>query len=256
MSLLLAGCGKNKKLEEAASLVAEEQYREAYNIYLDLQDKEMQDSVLDEVYDAAKTAMDDGDYDLAADILEPFSNFSEFEELADKISMYQLGTYITEIELDGNDLSFVVARAEEYENYSVRIRIEANNEKVEGWLSKRMQPEDLPEGNPCQIDINMNDIDWYPSYCEFSFYDNSIFSFTTQTALQTFQGKMINFYKAIRNDGTEGLQIGLSLMSLSFHDTADTFSGGRVIIDLYDPDADNTESADVKYAAEESISIP
>ena len=77
---------------------------------------------------------------------------------------------------------------------------------------------------------------------------------TTQVA---FQGGLVKFYKVVRNDGTEGLSMGMQLSTFHFNDTAKTFSGGSVFVGLFNPDRTIEQPAYTdSYTGEKSAELP
>ena len=137
----------------------------------------------------------------------------------------------------------------------MRIKLKANNDVVQGSIFAVLKAEDLPEENPYRMTLNLNDLYWQanPNYA-FSFYDNSIFTVTTQVA---FQGGLVKFYKVVRNDGTEGLSMGTQLSTFHFNDTAKTFSGGSVFVGLFNPELTIEQPAYTdSYTGEKSAELP
>ena len=251
--LLLTGCGDQKRREEAVSLVGEGKYIEAYTIYSGLQDKEMKEDTKNKAYAAAEEAYNSGDFDRAAEILGSFTQFREFKTLLEDVEVAQSGTYVTDLKLDGSKVSFTLAHADDDKEYRVRIRLEANNDVVTGWIYDVLKPEDLPAENPCTVTVDLNETTWSASMNRaFSFYDNSIFDIATSSLFS--KGTMSTFYQSIRNDGTEGLTMGLVLIPFGFKDTVGTFAGGKVFVTVYhEGDAKVT---DKNLKGERSTDIP
>ena len=253
--LMLTGCGSRKKEQQAAELAAAGQYEEAYKIYQELDNITLMKQLREDVSTSAEHAMDENDYDRAVELLTPFKNFNECSDLYKAARLYQQGTYIADLTVDGNNISFTLARGEEQKDYSLRIKLKANNDVVQGTIFAVLKAEELPEENPCQMTLNLNDLYWQanPNYA-FSFYDNSIFTVTTQVA---FQGGLVKFYKVVRNDGTEGLSMGMQLSTFHFNDTAKTFNGGSVFVGLFNPDRTIEQPAYTdSYTGEKSAELP
>ena len=189
--LMLTGCGSRKKEQQAAELATDGQYEEAYKIYQELDNITLMKQLREDVSTAAERAMDENDYDRAVEILTPFKNYNECSDLYKAAQLYQQGTYIADLTVDGNNISFTLARGEEQKDYSLRIKLKANNDVVQGTIFAVLKAEELPEENPCQMTLNLNDLYWQanPNYA-FSFYDNSIFTVTTQVA---FQGGLVKW---------------------------------------------------------------
>ena len=251
--LVLTGCGDQKRREEAAALVAEGKFIEAYNIYSGLQDREMKQDTMDKAYAAAQEAYSKGDFSRAAEILESFTQYRDFKALLEDVQVALSGTYVSDVKLDGSTLTFTLSRAEADMDHRVRIRLEANNDTVEGWIYNVLKPEDLPSENPCTVTIDLNEIKWSASMNRaFSFYDNSIFDIPTQALFS--KGTMATFYKCIRKDGTEGLTMGMVLLSFGFGDTVRTFEGGKVCVAAYDEEQSKVSNKSMK--GEQSADIP
>ncbi len=251
--LVLTGCGDQKRREEAAALVAEGKYIEAYTIYSGLQDKEMKQDTMDKAYAAAQEAYGKGDFSRAAEILESFTQYRNFKALLEDVQIALSGTYVSDVKLEGSTLTFALARAETDMDHHVRIRLEANNEAVGGWIYDVLKPEDLPTENPCTVTVDLNGAKWSASMKRtFCFYDNFIFDIPTQALFS--KGTMASFYKCIRNDGTEGLAMGMVLIPFGFRDTVKTFEGGKVYVAAYDEKQSKASEKNMK--GEQSADIP
>ena len=154
--LMLTGCGSRKKEQQAAELAAAGQYEEAYKIYQELDNITLMKQLREDVSTAAERAMDENDYDRAVEILTPFKNFNECSDLYKAARLYQQGTYIADLTVDGNNISFTLARGEEQKDYSLRIKLKANNDVVQGSIFAVLKAEELPEENPCQMTIRID----------------------------------------------------------------------------------------------------
>lgn len=251
--LVLTGCGEQKRREEAAALVEEGNFIEAYNIYSGLQDREMKQDTRNKAYAAAQEAYNKGDFSRAAEILESFTQYREFKTLLEDVQAALSGTYVSDVKLDGSMLSFTLSRAEKDMEHRVRIRMEANNETVGGWVYEVLKPEDLPQENPCTVTVDLNGLKWSASMKRvFSFYDNSIFDIATQALFS--KGTMSTFYKCIRADGTEGLTMGLVLIPFGFSDTVKTFESGKVYVAAYDEE--QSKALEKSMKGEQFAEIP
>lgn len=230
--LVLTGCGDQKRREEAAAMVEEGRFAEAYTAYSGLQDREMKEDTKNKAYAAAQEAYNNGDFDRAAEILESFTQFREFKSLLEDVQVAQSGTFVSGVQMNGSEVSFTLNRAGKDREYRVRIKLEANNETVGGWIYDTMKAEELPEENPCTVTVDLNKATWSASANHaFSFYDNSIFDVATSSFFS--KGTMSSFYKCIRNDGTEGLTMGIVLIPFGFRNTVKTFAGGKVYVAVY-----------------------
>ncbi len=253
MLLALSGCGDGKQREKAAALVEEGKFAEAYMAYSGLQDREMKEDTKNKAYAAAQEAYEKGDFDRAAEILESFTQFREFKALLEDVKVAQSGTFVTDVKLEGSNLSFTLNRAEKDMDSRVRIRLEANNDTVSGWIYHVIKPEELPEGSPCTVTVDLNETKWSASMNRvFSFYDNSIFDIGTSAVFN--MGTMTTFYKCIRSDGKEGLTMGLVLVNFGFSDTAKTFAGGTVYVAAFNEE--EAKSTDKNLKGERSTGIP
>ena len=251
--LALSGCGDGKKREEAAAMLEEGKFAEAYMAYSGLQDREMKEDTKNKAFAAAQEAYDKGDFDRAAEILESFTQFREFKSLLEDVKAAQSGTYVTDVKLEGSNLSFTLNRAEQdMESSRVRIRLEAKNEQVSGWIYGMIEPADLPEGSPCTVTVDLNETKWSASMGKFSFFDNAIFDIGTAAIFNS--GTMAQFTKCIRTDGTEGLTMGLVLVKFGFGNTLKTFAGGKVFVTAI---SDGTaKPTDTILRGERSADIP
>ncbi len=250
--LLLTGCGDQKRREEAAALVEEGKFIEAYNIYSGLQDREMKDDTREKAFAAAQEAYNSGNFDRAAEILESFTQYKEFKTFLEDVKVAQSGKSVTGLKLDGSTLSFTVSRGDP-EKDVVRIKLEANNKAVGGWIYEVLKPEDLPAENPCTVTIDLNETKWTASVNRvFSFFDNSIFDMASQSMFS--MGTLSTFYKCIRADGTEGLTMGIVLISFGFKDTVKTFEGGKVAVAVYNEE--ESKNSDKNIPGEQSVEIP
>ena len=132
--LMFTGCGSRKKEQQAAELAAAGQYEEAYKIYQELNNITSMKQLREEVSTAAELAMEENDYDRAVELLTPFKNFQECSDLYKAARLYQQGTYIADLIVDGNNISFALARGEQQKDYSLRIKLKANNDVVQGSI--------------------------------------------------------------------------------------------------------------------------
>ena len=251
--LALSGCGDQKQREEAAAMVEEGRFAEAYMAYSGLQDREMKEDTKNKAFAAAQEAYDKGDFDRAAEILESFTQFREFKELLEEVQVAQSGTYVADVKLEGSKLSFTLNRAEKDMGNCVRIRLQANNDVVSGWIYQVIKPDELPEGRPCTVTVDLNETKWSASMNKvFSFYDNSIFDIGTSAVFN--MGTMASFYKCVRLDGKEGLSMGLVLVKFGFSNTVKTFAGGQAYVAVYNDE--EAKSTDKTLKGERSADIP
>ena len=238
--LLLSGCTYQKKADEAAKLIEEGKYAEAYEIYKDLEERTLMEETKDKAFQAAQEAFSSGDFSRVTELMEAFPRDSECAALLERAQMALSGTYVTDLKMDGSNLSFQLFRAEKDMETKVQIKLQARNETVSGWIYETLKPEDLPEGSPCTVTVDLNEIKWSASMNRvFSFYDNSIFTWETQTNFSL--GAFAKFYKCVSLDGREGLTMGLVLLPFQFNDVMETFKGGQVSVAIYNPEGEEAE---------------
>ena len=242
--LVLSGCGEGKKREEAAAMAEAGDFAKAYELYSELKDKDMQEDTKSKAYAAGQEAFSNGDYDRAAGILEHFKQYDDCNAILEEIETIKSGRYVTDVTIDGQNVSFTLYRADK-EKDCVRIKLEANNDTVAGWIYDVMKPEDLPDENPCTVTTSLLGAKWSASAKKvFSFFNNSIFDIATSAWFN--RGTMASFYKCVRVDGTEGLTMGMVLIPFGFRDAAKTFAGGKVSVAILDVDEKAGENRNMK----------
>ncbi len=251
--LLLSGCTYQKKADEAAKLVEEGKFAEAYQIYSELEERTLMEETKEKAYQAAQEAYGSGDFARVVEFMEIFPRDKECTALLEGAQMALTGTYVSGLKMDGSNLSFQLFRAEKDMENRVRIKLYANNDTVAGWIYDVLLPENLPEENPCTVTADLNETKWGCSMNRvFSFFDNSIF--TRETQINFSLGSFTRFYKCVSIDGKEGLTMGLMLLPFQFNDTLKVFEGGQVSVAVFNLDEQKTDEKVLK--GEQTIDLP
>lgn len=272
IALVLAGCGEQKKYEQAAALEAEGNYHEAWQLYFSLGRKNYKDAAekaenaRNAGYQAALAALAEGRYDDAEAIAKPFPYM-------DKIVLYaqtaKKGTYVKNLALsEDGKLSFTAAIADgtggEDGPAILRVLLSASgngrasgtaytapkgeNDTGDGYFV----PEDyLEDGKYVITDAPLDGWLYDAVPRSLTIVDYHELADSTLEHLQFMQ--MAHFtlaYKAIMNDGTEGALLSeWACNDLMFRDPMKTFAGGTVAVRILSSDGKT-------ILFEQSVDIP
>ena len=274
VALALAGCGEQKKYEQAAALEAAGNYHEAWQLFYSLGRKNYKDAedraeqVRSAAHQAAKAALAEGRYDDAEAIVKPFP-FPYMQTIAQYAQTAKEGTYVKDLALsEDGKLSFTAAIADgaggEGGPASLRVVLSASgNGRASGtaYTSPKGEddteegyfvPEDYLEGGEYVItDAPLDGWLYDAAPRSLTIVDFQELADSTLQHLQFMQ--MAHFtlaYQAIMNDGTEGALLSeWACNDLMFRDPMKTFAGGTVAVRILSSDGKT-------ILFEQSVDIP
>ena len=270
--VLLAGCGEQKKYDQAAALEAEGKYHDAWQIYFNLGRKNYKDAkdraeqVRSDAYQAAQTALAEGRYDDAETIAKPFPYMDTIVQYAQTAKE---GTYVKDLTLsEDGKLSFraAIADAAGGEDGPAILRVlltASGNGRASGTAYTAPKGEDdtddgyfvpedyLEDGEYVVADAPLDGWLYDAAPRSLTVVDYQELADSTLQHLQFMQ--MAHFtlaYTAIMNDGTEGALLSeWACHDLMFRDPMKTFAGGTVAVRILSSDGKT-------IIFEQSVDIP
>ena len=261
VTLLLTGCGEQKKYDQAAALEAAGNYHEAWQLFYSLGRKNYKDAgekaeqARSAAHQAAKAALAEGRYDEAKAIAEPFP-FKYMETIVQYAQTAMEGTYVKDLKLSGDGkLSFTAGIADgaggEEGPAVLRVLLSASgNGRASGTAFTAQKgekdtgdgyfvPEDyLEDGRYVIADAPLDGWVYDAAPRSLTIVDYRELADSTLEHLRFMQ--MAHFtlaYKAVMNDGTEGALLSeWACHDLMFRDPMKTFAGGTVTVRILSPD--------------------
>ena len=261
VTLLLTGCGEQKKYDQAAALEAGGNYHEAWQLFYSLGRKNYKDAgekaeqARSAAHQAAKAALAEGRYDEAKAIAEPFP-FKYMETIVQYAQTAMEGTYVKDLKLSGDGkLSFTAGIADgaggEEGPAVLRVLLSASgNGRASGTAFTAQKgekdtgdgyfvPEDyLEDGRYVIADAPLDGWVYDAAPRSLTIVDYRELADSTLEHLRFMQ--MAHFtlaYKAVMNDGTEGALLSeWACHDLMFRDPMKTFAGGTVTVRILSPD--------------------
>ena len=232
VTLLLTGCGEQKKYDQAAALEAAGNYHEAWQLFYSLGRKNYKDAgekaeqVRSAAHQAAKAALAEGRYDEAKAIAEPFP-FKYMETIVQYAQTAMEGTYVKDLKLSGDGkLSFTAGIADgaggEEGPAVLRVLLSASgNGRASGTAFTAQKGEkDTGDGYFVPED--------YLEDGRYVIADAPLDGWVYDATLA---------YKAVMNDGTEGALLSeWACHDLMFRDPMKTFAGGTVTVRILSSD--------------------
>ena len=245
MLALLSACGSGEREKEAENLIKEGKFGEAFAIYAELKKTDKQEDIHKQAYEAAAKAFEAGDTDRAVEILSDFESYKDCLELLYEVrNANSKKSVVSDIQLDGNSLSFSLIKGEGDEDFRVRIMLYANNETLAGYAALEMKAEEFAGDGTIPVQIDLADAKYMAS--------KKLGLFLVDAAAT--KNTTILGSKGIRQDGTEGVSV-ISTTSVQFTDPAKAFSGGTLSVAVYhEYDGDYLETKE--YPGEQTVQIP